>query len=314
MPGRKPSSKAARNAASEKPGRGRVASTQPPTVSPRWLAGALAVTLGVAAFCGWAAICLLIWQGSWQLLYHPSTPVASTPASAGIAFSDVRIGASEAGIPRIQGWWIPIAPDARNSRFTAIYLHGASGNLGNSVDALARLHSAGLNVLAFDYRGYGKSQFVRPSEAHWREDADSALRYLIETRHIAPQVIILVGSGLCADLALEVAAAHPNLGGVVLDQPLPNPVSAIFNDPRTHLVPAHTLVKDRWDLSAAAADLRIPSLWFAQAGANGADEKKDFSRVAATRMLVWLPGDEAEQRKDFMNALDRWLDGLPGHP
>ncbi|HET6170809.1 MAG TPA: alpha/beta fold hydrolase, partial [Terracidiphilus sp.] len=204
--------------------------------------------------------------------------------------------------------------DARNSRFTAIYLHGASGNLGNSVDALAQLHHAGLNVLAFDYRGYGKSQFVRPSEAHWREDADSALQYLTRTRHIAPEAIVMVGSGLGANLALEVAAAHPELAGVVLEEPLLNPINAIFNDPRTHLVPAHILVKDRWDSSAAAADLLIPSLWFAQAGVDDSGEKEEFNKVTATKMLFWLSAGGSEQQKDVMKALSRWLDGLPGHP
>lgn len=314
MPGKKSTSKAARSAGSVNSGKARGASTQPPTVSPRWLASAIVVTLVVAAFCAWGALCLLVWQGSWQLLYHPSAPIASTPASVGIAFSDIGIGANEAGIPTLQGWWIPAAPDARNSRFTAIYLHGASGNLGNSVDALERLHSAGLNVLAFDYRGYGKSQFIRPSEAHWREDADSALEYLTGTRHIVPQAIVLVGSGLGANLALEVAAAHPELAGVVLERPLVNPAKAIFNDPRTHLVPAHAFVKDRWDSSAAAASLLIPSLWFAQAGADDSDEKKDLGKVTATKMLVWLPASGSEQQKDFMDALSRWLDGLPGHP
>jgi hypothetical protein len=270
--------------------------------------------LVVAAFCAWGALCLLVWQGSWQLLYHPSAPIASTPASADIAFSDIAFGASEAGIPRLQGWWIPAVPGARNGRFTAIYLHGASGNLGNSIDALGRLHSAGLNVLAFDYRGYGKSQFVRPSEAHWREDANSALQYLTGTRHIAPQTIVLVGNGLGANLALEIAAAHPELAGAVLEQPLVNPANAIFNDPRAHLVPAHILVNDRWDSSAAAADLLIPSLWFAEAGGAASDEKKDFNKVTATKMLVWLPASGAEQQKDIGSALDRWLDGLPGHP
>ena len=177
------------------------------------------------ALCAW-------WSGreAGSCFTIPSAAIARTPASVGIAFSDVGFGANEAGIPRLQGWWIPAAPDARNSRYTAIYLHGANGNLGNSVDALARLHSAGLNVLAFDYRGYGKSQFVRPSEARWREDADSALQYLTGTRHIAPQTIVLVGSGLGANLALEVAARIPTWPAwcsISLSRHLPKPSSAI---------------------------------------------------------------------------------------
>jgi len=47
-----------------------------------------------------------------------------------------------------------------------------------------------------DYRGYGQSKFARPSEARWREDAESALRYLTATRHIAANSIVLVGRDL----------------------------------------------------------------------------------------------------------------------
>ncbi len=314
MSGKKTQTAPVRSAVSTNPPKASGPSSQHPTVSARWLGAAIAVVLVAAAFCAWGALCLVVWQGSWQLLYHPAAAITRTPASVGIAFSDIGFAADEAGVPRLQGWWIPAAPDARNSRFTAIYLHGANGNLGDSVDALSRLHSVGLNVLALDYRGYGKSQFIHPSEARWREDAQSALQYLTATRHIAPQTIVLVGNGLGANLALEVASAHPELAGVVLDQPLQAPANAIFSDPRTHLVPAHALIKDRWDSSAAASELLIPSLWFDQAGAHASDENKEFSKVPASRMLVWLPATGADKEKDYMNALVRWLDGLPGHP
>ena len=139
-----------------------------------------------------------------------------------------------------------------------LYLHGQDGNLGDTVDALAQLHAAGVNVLAFDYRGYGQSQFVRPSEAHWRQDAEWAIQYLTETRHIDPGAIVLDGEGLGANLALEEAAAHPELAGVIVESPLEDPMSAIFNDARARLVPARLLVRDRYDLNAAAADVRVP--------------------------------------------------------
>ena len=165
-------------------------------------------------------------------------------------------------MPRLTGWWIPAAPDARESRYTFLYLHSQDGDLGDAVDHLAELHAAGVNVFAFDYRGYGQSEFGHPSEARWREDAGSALQYLTATRHIDPGTIVLDGSNLGADLALEVAAAHSELAGVVLESPIEDPMSAIFNDARATLVPAHLLVGDRYDLNAPAAALRIPSLWF----------------------------------------------------
>jgi len=166
-------------------------------------------------------------------------------------------------------------------------------------------------VLAFDYRGYGQSLFAHPSEARWRQDAEWALQYLTATRHVDEHAIVIAGSGLGANLALEVAAAHPGLAGVVLEAPLDAPMSIIFDDPRAHLVPAHLLVSDRFSVAAPAAALRIPSLWVlsnSPAGQVGTDLV--FQRVAAAKMRVSLPAS-SDGRKDFVNALARWLDDLP---
>ena len=48
-------------------------------------------------------------------------------------------------------------------------------NISDTLDDLASLHNAGVSVLAFDYRGFGRSRFFHPSEAHMGEDAESAL-------------------------------------------------------------------------------------------------------------------------------------------
>lgn len=285
----------------------RAPSSPPPTVSGRWLAIATSLALVAAAACAWGTLCLLFWQGSWQLLYHPVSAVSRTPASVGLAFEPIGFATTEAGLPRLKGWWIPAASDASYSRYTVLYLHGQDGNLGNTVDSLAALHSAGVNVLAFDYRGYGQSAFEHPSETHWREDAEWALLYLTATRHLAANTIILVGRDLGADLALEVAAQHSELAGVVIDSPLHAPADAIFHDPRARLVPARTLVRDRFDLNARAAGLRIPSLWLLpesagmQSGAAGV-----FQKVTAQKTLVWLT-PPSDRNNDLANSLSRWL-------
>ena len=288
--------------------------SSPPTVSGRWLLAAVSITLVAAAVCAWCTLCLLFWQGSWQLLYHPAKTLARTPASIGLAFDPVGFASTEAGEPRLNGWWIPPGQASRFSRYTVLYLHGQDGNLSNALDALDTLHAIGVNVLAFDYRGYGQSQFARPSEAHWRQDAEWALRYLTDTRHVAPGSILLDGNNLGANLALEIAADHPQLGGVVLRQPLNAPVDAIFSDPRTRLIPARLLVRDRFDLNAAAARLRIPSLWLvetpalAQAGLSRSPDA--FQRVTAPGKLVQLTNLPSAE-KDSASAFARWLDDLP---
>jgi pimeloyl-ACP methyl ester carboxylesterase len=290
-------------------------SEPPPTVSGRWLLMAASAALVAAAACAWLTLCFLYWQGSWQLLYHPTAAVARTPAGAGLAFDPVAFATTEDGVPQLKGWWIPAAAGANYSRYTVLYLHGQSGNLGDSLSDLAALHEVGVNILAFDYRGYGQSQFVRPSEARWREDAERALNYLIATRHTAAGSIVVEGSGLGANLALEIGAAHAELAGVVLESPLATPTDAIFKDPRSRLVPAHLLVRDRYDADQAAAALRTPSLWLMNPPGAKADPEPSahpagYDRVAAPKSIVWLtPASEPNQ--EFLNAWSRWLDDLP---
>jgi uncharacterized protein len=281
----------------------------PLTVSGRWIAAAVAMMLLAAGLCVWGALCLTFWQGGWQLLYHPVSAVARTPANVGLVFDSVDFAATESGQPQLHGWWIP---SASASRFTAIYLHDADGNIGNTVDALTPLHNAGVNILAFDYRGYGASRFLHPSEQSWREDAESAIAYLQDTRHIPAGQLIVVGRGLGADLALEVAAAHPEIAGVVPDEPVDRPMDAIFNDSRARLVPAHMLVRDRWDLDQPATELHVPSLWFYRTPASGKPAIKSdaYDRVTTRKVRVWLD-HSPDAEKNYLFALSRWLDELP---
>jgi hypothetical protein len=292
---------------------GRAGRGKPPVISGRWLLAALFATLTAAAVCCWLALCLLFWQGGWQLLYHPAAAVTRTPASAGLAFDHVAFATTDTGVSRLKGWWISAAPGAARARFNVIYLHGQDGNIGDSMDALTRLHDAGVNVLAFDYRGYGDSQHARPSEAHWRQDAEWAIDYLVGTRHIDAGTIVLDGTDLGANLALEVSAKHPELAGVIVESPVQDPTGAIFNDARARMVPARLLVRDRYELDSAAAALRAPLLWFERADATAVTKDPEpYAKVAARKMIVWLnpAGDMYKQTED---ALGRWLDLVQRH-
>ena len=246
------------------------------------------------------------------MLYHPRSAVANTPAQAGIGFEPVGFAATETGQLQLQGWWIPAAQSAALSRYTVLYLHGATGNMGESVDALAHLHSLGVNILAFDYRGYGQSFFAHPSEARWQQDANWALAYLINTRHIASQSIVLDGEELGADLAVEVATTHTDLAGVIVDAPMEDPVGVIFGDSRADLVPAHLLVRDRYDLDAAAAQLRVPSLWLLTSTATvNAGEPTAFAKLTAPHELARF-GNGQTSADLSAAAIAKWLTDLSG--
>jgi uncharacterized protein len=279
-------------------------------IPARWLLSAVGLVLLGAALGVWATLCLTFWQGSWQLLYHPASAVTQTPASAGIAFDRIAFGSSETGIAQLQGWWCKAV---RPNGYTTIYFHDAKGNLGDTVQALAPLHAAGFDVFAFDYRGYGQSQFAHPSEAHWKQDAESSINYLIQTRHVAPEAVVVAGRGLGADLALEIAAAHPEFAGVIVESPISDPAAALFGDPRARLVPAHWLVADRWDLNRPAVELKIPSLWFCRSQSCGLDrdhnEPAIFQAVSSPKVLVRLAAS-GDTQAVVADELSQWTADL----
>jgi pimeloyl-ACP methyl ester carboxylesterase len=196
-----------------------------------------------------------------------------------------------------------------------LYLHGADGNMSDTVDALTVLHREDLAVFAFDYRGYGQSQAIgqsgKPSEMRLRQDAEWALNWLTLTKHIPAKTIIVYGSGLGANLAAELAADHSELAGMVLDNPYPDPMAAVFGDARSKLVPAHWMVADHYDLNSAARRLRLRSLWIlTKPLSNQPTNPPDaYASDPSPKSSVWL-SSPANADKNFTESLGRWLDDL----
>jgi pimeloyl-ACP methyl ester carboxylesterase len=229
---------------------------QQPLASVRWLLGALGAVLLLAAVCVYATFCLLFWQGQWQLVFHPSHALTATPASAGLAFDEIRFDATETGTLQLAGWWIP----AEQAGKTVLLLHDGDGSLSDTIPQVQALHSLGLNVFAFDYRGFGNSVNIHPSEASTYADADAAWSYLTETRHLAPSGIVFYGIGLGAAVAAETAHRHPEAFALVLESPRPPVLDTLRFDTRTRILPIRLLFHDRFDSTRILPTIRMPKL------------------------------------------------------
>jgi uncharacterized protein len=289
----------------------------PEIVNPIWLLKALAVCVIAALLCAYATLCFLFYQGDWQLVLHPSHVVDRTPAQAGIAFSDVHFDASETGQPRLTGWWIPAATEAgfppKYSAYTVLYLHDGSGSLSDTVPTLVRLHAAGLNVFAFDYRGFGSSDASsHPSAESMAQDSTAALEYLTGTRHIAAGNIVPYGVGLGGSLAANLAQAHIDLPAVILDNPDPDPTATAIAQRPSHIVPVRLLFGSQFDIATPIASLKTPKLLIA-GGPNSALTTRDtarlqplFQKAASPRFSVALPPRNGDA--EYQAALTRFLD------
>lgn len=274
---------------------------QQPLVSLRWLLGAVAVTVAVAAFCAYAVLCLLFYQGQWQMLFHPSRSITATPASAGLEFQPIRFDYNELGQPQLNGWWIPAAPGSKYVQSTILYLHPGSGSLSDSVPQLGLLHSAGINLFAIDYRGFGQSAGAHPTERQAQDDAAAAWTYLTGIRHLAPSQIVVYGDGAGASFAANLATRHP-VAGLILEDIGPTAHSIFMQDARARLIPLSLLAKERLDPSGELASLATPKL-FLDTGA--ADRTRaDFSVAHPPKQYFAVQNGTASET---LSSLTRFL-------
>lgn len=241
------------------------ASAAPSEVSLRWLLGALALSLLLAALCGYGALCLLFYQGQWQMVFHPSRTITTTPGSAGLAYDDIHFDVDETGIPRLDGWWIPTGSQTPHAGDTILYLHDGRGSLSDFVPALSALHALGVNLFAFDYRGFGRSAGRHPSERMADQDAIAAWTYLTDTRHLSPLHIVVFGDGNGVTFA-AMLAAHFTPAGVVLEDPNEAARTVFASDARARILPLFLLQKETLDPKADLERAHVPRLFLDRSG------------------------------------------------
>jgi uncharacterized protein len=193
-----------------------------------------------------------------KAIYHPLGSVLHTPKDASLSFEDVTFSTRD-GV-KISGWWIPAA----NPRGTVLFCHGNGGNISSCLDSAIIINSLGLNLLVFDYRGYGTST-GSPSEQGTYEDADAAWTYLTSERKIPPGRIIIWGRSLGGPIAARTASMHS--AGLVIMESTFSSLQQLVND-RFFRTPS-------WVLSNYAYDTR-----------------KYLGKVGAPVLVIHSPDDE----------------------
>ena len=117
---------------------------------------------------------------------------------------------------QVQIWWMP-HPNANAP--TLLYLHGTFRNLYQNVQKIEALREAGFAVLAVDYRGWGDSTPMVPSEASIYADANAAWAEFIK-RQINPNRRVIYGHSMGGGVAVELAhtrRAGRDYGALILE-------------------------------------------------------------------------------------------------
>ncbi len=276
----------------------------PDVVSPIWLVKAIALTIVAALLCGYLTLCLLFYQGQWQLVLHPNRTSVSPASIAGIPYELIRFGPDESATPQLTGWWIPASPGSRYASITVLFLPDGNGSLLTSIPILASLHNVGLNVFAFDYRGYGQSAAARPSQQGMIQDANSAWQYLTATRAISAQRIVPYGTGVGTSLATSLAANHNDIPALILDTPRADLLDVAIRDPRARLLPVRLLFHELFPLAEPLSTLRTPKLLLSRTTA----PDQTFLHASDPRFTVELASpSEALYNQSLVRFLDQYV-------
>lgn len=167
-------------------------------------------------------ITIISWFQS-QILFYPNTLIVSKPK---LPYRQVKIKSLASNLPRIE----IIEDDAdinsktnhtshhsqyinlwhfnnhSNKAKTVLFCHGNTGNISHRSYIIDLCHHFKLNLVLFDYRGYGSSIGMLNQKTIC-EDGVHAYHYLLN--YCSPDQIIIWGESLGGSVASYIASKHP---------------------------------------------------------------------------------------------------------
>ncbi len=184
-----------------------------------------------------------------KLIYHPSSDREYWQPPPGLKYEDVHFHSSSGDT--VHAWWCPQS----EATWTILFSHGNAGNLSGHawiIPALSKHVKA--NVLIYDYPGYGKSS-GKPSEPGCCSAADAAYGWLVSTKKIPDQQIILMGQSLGGALACDLAVKYPHRAIVLL-----SPFTSIrdIGQELFPIFPVRWLVRHQYDNVSKLKDYHKP--------------------------------------------------------
>ena len=170
------------------------------------LNGAAARLLGAAglllvlslAGCAW----LVDKQHELALRPTPGQPAEFSGLRSGDERWLVPVDGGGNGTQQLSLWWLPNADPAAP---TLLYLHGTFRNLYQNLPKIEALREAGFSIVGVDYRGWGDSTPIIPSEATIVADAWLAWEE-VARRHPDPRRRVINGHSMGGTIAVRLAS------------------------------------------------------------------------------------------------------------
>ena len=176
-----------------------------------------------------------------QLIFYPDPYVGEPPPGV------VERWLTAADGTRIHAW------QATRQSPTAylVWSHGNGGNIDGRADVLLALAARGFDVLAYDYRGYGKSE-GRPTEAGVYLDAEAAFDAERE-RGVPASRIVCFGESLGGAVSIHLASRRPCAAVVVVST-----FTNLRDLARFHYGPLGQFAGVRFDSLSIVGGLTVP--------------------------------------------------------
>jgi hypothetical protein len=153
---------------------------------------------------------------------------------------------------RVNAWYLPNPPSEK----VLLWFHGNAENILDGLERLKLYSRLGVNVLAVDYRGYGKSE-GSPDETGVYRDADAAYDYLIQERHVQAKNIVVFGHSLGGAVAIDLTSKR-ECGGLIVQSSFTSAkdmARRLFRIPLFEYIP-----KSKFDSLAKIRRVRAPIL------------------------------------------------------
>jgi uncharacterized protein len=268
------------------------------------------ILLVLVAYLG---LLLLLRLNESRLIYFPGPGRALLPPPAELDLPVQRVTfPTEDGL-KLGSWVIPAG--ASSSGYWLLICHGNAGNLSEfgRPAHYAGLRQLGLNLLAFDYRGYGESEGA-PTEAGLYRDAKAAYRYLRE-QGIPADRIIVFGHSLGSAVAVDLVSQAPAAGLIVEGAP----TSVIERGQELYpFVPVRWLAVSRFPSIEKIPRVTIPKLFLHATG----DEvipvrhgRRLFEAAPPPKTFVELQGGHGDafdiDSAEYFGSIRRFIAGLP---
>lgn len=245
-----------------------------------------------------------------SLVYQPGARAVEEPAAA-LALRQRLVAFRAPDSTRLTAWVISAANAGPDAPWVLIS-HGNYGSIGygGRPEFYARFRDLGVNLFAYDYRGFGASEGT-PSEAGVYADAGAAYRYLTDSLGVPPSRIIIFGHSLGTGVAIELARHVPAAGLIVEDAytSVANRGQEVFP-----ILPIHLIARNRFASIEKVGALRLPKLFLhAREDRTIPIEhgRKVFAAASEPKEWVVVEGGHADayrtDRAHYYGAIDAFI-------